>query len=235
MIGLKSITAAAFVLTASVAQAERLQFSISVGGFPVGTIETNGTVKGNQYSATGKMRTSGLVSMIRSFKYDGKVRGSVRGDTFMPKSYSEQFDTGSRVSNVAMSYSNGVPRVDKYVPKRAPRPYDIKASAQKGTVDVLTGAYATLRDVKAENLCNKTIKMFDGRRRTNISLKKPKISGDGATCSGIFSRIAGYPADDLAKQKHFPFTLSYTKRGDVYSLQEFTTQSTLGKVRAKRR
>jgi hypothetical protein len=155
---------------------------------------------------------------------------------FYSKKYLGNARTGSRNSKVKMHWSSKRPVVDTYTPTREKRNYDITPSKQGGTMDLLTAAYVTFKTVAAKDLCNVTHKMFDGRRRSQLSLGKPKVSGKIATCSGNYKRIAGFSPHQLKKGVNFPFTMYYEQQDDGnYRFKVFTSAATFGKIRAVRK
>lgn len=210
-------------------------FQISVSGFRAGIIQLNSATNGSSYSVKGSFKTTGLVSKISNIGYQGSVSGSFRGPRYYPRKYFGNASTGSRKSVVKMSFKNGTPNVDDYTPVRAPQPYNIKTSDQKGTVDPLSTAYMLLRDVDKSELCGKVIHIYDGRRRSRISVHKPVIKGDTVNCTGTYSRVSGFSPKEMKKQINFPFSLDYIKQDDgVYKLVQFATKTTFGTARAKR-
>ena len=135
-----------------------------------------------------------------------------------------------------MRWRNGRPIVDSYKTERAKRDYDITPSKQSGTIDLLTSAYLTFRTATPETLFNSKRKMFDGRRLSELSLGKPKISGTTATCGGNYKRLAGFSADKMKKKVNFPFPVRYEQNDDgTYRFQEFTADASIGRIRATRK
>jgi hypothetical protein len=185
------------------------EFSVVVKGITAGTLSYSGVQDGAGYAVQGRLSTSGLAAFLRQFRYDAKARGSLSQGRYIPSSYTENADTGQRQSEATMGYAGGVPQVKVYKPARKPRSYDLDPASQGGTVDPLTAMYATLRDVDAGQECKVSLKMFDGRRASRLTLGKPRAEGEQVICTGEYRRIGGFPPEDMAEKTSFAFTLTY--------------------------
>jgi hypothetical protein len=222
--------------TPTLAQQTNHRFSLYVSGIKAGTINTITTKNGHAFSVSGTLTPTRLMRSIRKIGYNGQSAGVLNNRTYRKNRYSGQTQTGSRTSQVQMRFDNGTPSVDAYLPERENRAYDIDPTAQHGTIDPLTAAAVIFDDQPTANLCNRTIPMFDGRRRSKLSLGKPQISGEGATCNGAYTRIAGFSPQDMQERVNFPVTLVYTRiDAEIYRLMSFTTKTTFGSARAKRK
>ena len=222
--------------TPILAQQTAHRFSLYVSGIKAGTINTITTKNGSAFSVSGTLTPTSLMRRIRKVGYSGQSAGILQNSTFRTNRYSGQTQTGSRKSQVQMRFNNGTPSVDAYLPEREARAYDIDPAAQNGTIDPLTAAATLFDDQATANLCNRTIPMFDGRRRSKLSLAKPQINDTGATCDGAYTRLAGFSPEDMQERVNFPFTLVYTRiDAENYRLMSFTTKTTFGSARAKRK
>ncbi|MBL4750376.1 MAG: DUF3108 domain-containing protein [Amylibacter sp.] len=218
------------------AGAENITLKLYAYGIKAGTISINGAENATAYSVKGLVSPSILLRMFKDIGYKGWSSGKISKGKFYTRKYDGRARTGSRNSIVKMHWNNNRPVLDKYSPERAKRDYDISPSKQVGTKDLLTAAYLTFRTVTADNLCNVTHKMFDGRRRSQIQLGKPKISGRRATCAGSYKRVAGFSPHQMTKGVNFPFTMYYEQQDDgTYRFKEFISAATLGKIRAVRK
>lgn len=211
------------------------RFSVYVSGLKAGTLQTVITKNGKAFSVSGTLSPTRFKRSIRDVGYAGQSSGTF-GKTFTPRRYSGHTKTGDRTSKVQMRFNGGVPSVDSYQPEREPRDYDIDPAKQRGVIAPLTAAATVFRDQPSATLCNRTIPMFDGRRRSELTLAPPTSEGDSATCTGTYTRIAGFSPQDMQERVNFPFTLMYTRiNADTYRLTSFTTKTTFGSLRAKRK
>ena len=218
------------------AQAQSHIFKLYIKGIKAGTISTTAKKNATGYSLSGAIKPSIFLRLLRDVGYVGKASGNYSGASYSPGKYTGHTKTGSRTSTVKMRFTKGKPIVDAYLPSRAKRGYDINPAAQKGTLDLLTAAHSVFEDSAAKDLCNRIIAMFDGRRRSKLTLSKPKKSGSRATCSGKYTRIAGFSPHDMQKRVNFPFSLVYEQQNDGnYRLMSFHTQTTFGNAKAVRK
>lgn len=212
-------------------------FNLYILGFRAGTISTAINKKGSNYALSGKVQPTAFLRKLRDVGYAGTTYGRFgKGHTYSPSKYTGNMRTGSRTSTVKMHWSKGRPNVDAYTPGREPRPYDIKPSAQKGTMDLLSSLHSVFEDSTKAELCGRTIPMFDGRRRTKLTLSKPNFSGVKGICKGTYSRVAGFSPEDMKERVNFPFTLLYEQQDDGnYRLKSLSTTTTFGKASLVRR
>lgn len=233
---LKSL--AALIILSAPAQGQQANhtFNLYIAGVKAGSIQIKAHTAGNAYSLAGAVQPGSLLRRLRDVGYSGSAAGSVRGKNHQPKRYQGETRTGSRVSNVKMRYSNGRPIVDSYLPKREKRAYDIDPAKQTGTVDLLTAAHIVFQDQNVTTLCNRTIPMFDGRRRSKLTLSKPKLKDNNASCNGTYTRLAGFSAEDMKERVNFPFSLVYNRLDDqTYRLHSFSSKTTFGSAKGVRR
>ncbi|KAB7616168.1 DUF3108 domain-containing protein [Amylibacter sp. SFDW26] len=218
------------------AYAENINLNLYAFGIKAGTITVNAAETPDAYAVRGAVTPTKLLKKIKDIGYTGSATGVVKKDALQVRKYSGNARTGSRNSVVKMRWKGSRPIVDTYNPERARRDYDLTPSKQTGTIDLLSSAYLTFKTATPETLCNSRRKMFDGRRLSELSLGKPKISGTTATCNGNYKRLAGFSPDKMKKKVNFPFSVRYEQNDDgTYRFQEFTADASIGKIRATRK
>ncbi|MGB7263110.1 MAG: DUF3108 domain-containing protein [Albidovulum sp.] len=236
-LGPVALIAAFAAPTARADQQDSASFDLVLRGIRAGTLSVSGVQTGTEYSATGVLKSGGLVALVRKVRYDARVKGTYKNGRFTPKRYDEDADTGSRQSQSVMEYKSGVPQVKVISPPKPARPGDVAPHTQGGTVDPLTALYAALRDVPKDEACKLAVYMFDGRRRSQVVLKSPKpLSDGGVSCSGEYRRLEGFSEKEMAEKQRFPFvmTLALTD-GDMMQVTEISMDTLYGKGRLKRR
>ncbi|MDP3959449.1 MAG: DUF3108 domain-containing protein [Pseudorhodobacter sp.] len=218
------------------AQTDQGTFDLVMMGLKAGALHFTAVQDGKGYSVSGRLQSGGMVAMIRKVRYEATAQGSVSGARYTPTGYSELADTGKRQSESVMAYVGGVPQVKTYNPPRPPRPSDVDPATMGGTVDPLTALYATLRDVDKGAECQVDLKMFDGRRHSQIATSNPKAEGDRVVCAGEYRRLAGFSAKEMAEKQRFPFTLTYapTPEGRM-RVVEVAMDTLYGKASLQRR
>ncbi|PZR00089.1 MAG: DUF3108 domain-containing protein [Cereibacter sphaeroides] len=222
-------------MAAPVMAADAVVFDLSVRGIKAGTLTFTGDAGGGRYEVKGRLESAGLVGMLRKVRYDGQADGALKGEKFTPARYFEKADTGKRQSESVMEYRRGVPQIKVYNPPRAPGEGGLDPATQGGTVDPLTAMYAALRDVPAGQECNKKLVLFDGKRRTQVVLGKPRATDAGVSCAGEYRRLEGFSADDMAEKSRFPFTLYLQPEGGQMRVTEVAMESIYGNAKLIRR
>jgi Protein of unknown function (DUF3108) len=230
--------AAASIATAVPATAEGTNsgtFDLEIKGFRAGVLQFNGTSTGSSYSVAGRLESTGIAAMVRKIRYDAKASGRFSGGRWSPARYEEQADTGKRQSQSLMEYRSGVP-TEMIKESREGRPNYVDPATQGGTVDPLTALYATLRDVTPADACNLKLVMFDGARRSQITLAAAEQTGDTITCAGEYRRLEGFSDKEMAEKQRFPFRLTYGPGdGGMVRVVEVTMDSLYGRASLTRR
>ena len=212
--------------------ATNARFSVSIRGLTAGSLTIKGEENGKAYNASGVLQSGGLVGLVAKVKYTASSSGRVSGNNFSPSRYDEKADTGKRKSSASMTYKGGVPSVSDYVAG----PNVVKPSTQKGTVDPMTALYAAFRDVNKDEVCKLDVKMYDGKRRSQVKLATPRAEGDMIKCDGEYRRLAGFSPEDMAEKARFPFNLFYAKTADGrYRVEKVVTHTLYGNAVMKRK
>ncbi|EEW25877.1 DUF3108 domain-containing protein [Rhodobacter ferrooxidans] len=227
--GVAALALVAFGLPAQ-AQAEQISFDLVMKGIKAGKLSFVGTQDGTAYSAEGSLQSAGLAAIMRKVRFDAATRGSIVNGRYVPASYTENADTGKRQSQSVMAYVNGNPQVASYSPARKPREKDVDPATMGGTVDPLTALYAALREVDKGQECQINLRMFDGRRSSQVATSAPKAVGDTVVCKGEYRRLAGFSDKEMADKTQFFFTLTYapTENGRM-RVVEVATDTIYGK------
>ncbi len=211
-------------------------FDISLFGIRAGVMRVTLKDTGSGYTAQGRLATKGILSKLARLEFDGVVSGQISKGDLSPRKYSATIARKKSASKVRISYANRVPKLLEYSPTRAPRDTDVDASLQRGAVDLVSATFMIVRDVSKDELCNKAVQIYDGRRRSKIQFGAPKLVKKTATCAGAYSRIAGFSTRDLEKGVRFPFTAYYEMQDDeTYRLMRVSTKSTVGSAWLRRR
>jgi len=218
------------------AQTDQGTYDLVMMGLKAGALHFTAVQDGMGYSVSGRLKSGGLVAMIRKVHYEATAQGSVSDGRYTPTGYSEVADTGTRQSQAVMAYVKGVPQVKTYNPPRPPRQGDVDPATMGGTVDPLTALYATLRDIDKGGECRVDLKMFDGRRYSQIATFEPRAAGERVVCAGEYRRLAGFSAREMADKQRFPFTLTYAPTADGrMRVVEVAMDTLYGQARLQRR
>ena len=215
---------------------EQIRFDILLGSIKAGELEIAASEGAGRYALKGRMRSTGLVAAIRKVRYDASTTGRLSGGRYVPSQYSEVTHSGKAQNSAEMAYRSGVPQVKVYTPPRAPEPTDVDPSTQGGSLDPLTALYAVLRAVPENAACAAQFRTFDGKRVAQMQVSKASASADQIVCNGVYRRIAGYDAEELAERRQFPFTLYYTPgENGLWRVSRMELQTLYGKARMIRK
>ncbi len=213
------------------ARAEEAAFDFSVAGFRVGKLVMEGDQKGDRYDARSRVDAAGLVGMFLSFYFDGRSTGAVEGTQVVPARYDATSKSLRALRKTAIEWKGGTPVKVSVEPPRSTAPDPAK---QGGTLDPVSAGFRLLRTMPAAEVCDTTIRVFDGSRLSQIELAKPVASGDTLTCTGNFARIEG-EAQTLTSLRRFPFSLVFRREGGNAVLQRVEAPTNYGKAVLTRR
>lgn len=215
---------------------DRGVYDIFLGNVPVGIFAYSGVEGQGRYSLAGQLRTTGLVGALTSVRYDAKTQGRIRGGRFIPGSYEERATIGDRDTVLSITYENGVPNPPVFTPPRQSDRPMVDAAQQGDALDLLTALYALFRDTPSDALCRFSSFIFDGARRTGLSLRPLRQSADEAVCAAEYRRISGFTVAELRRRESFDFRLVYTPNGDgTWVVARADVESVYGVVSLERR
>ncbi len=175
------------------------RFGISIAGIPVGKGTVKASVKGSKYTIDGFAKTSGISKLFIDSKGRAISSGALRGEKLLPSMYAlnSKEDKIHNVVQIAMRSGNvsdfsASPPVSRHA-DRVP----LKRVHTRGIVDPLSGLILSVKSNKdkdrvGKSVCDRTIRMFDGRWRYNIELfykgTKQVRSGNANQYSGPVTR-----------------------------------------------
>jgi hypothetical protein len=172
-------------------------------------IEENG-----RYSARSVLQASGLIGAVRKITYEASAQGSATGGDYVPSQYKEKRNNNGKIQTAEMKYRAGVPQGRELTPPRPARPGDLDPLQQGGTWDVMTAIFAVFRDKPRDQVCKVNQVLFDGRRRSQLSMRETSAAGNKITCAAEYRRLDGFSDKELADGNRFPFTMTYQSNGN---------------------
>jgi hypothetical protein len=223
------------LLFAGPSAAESIAFDVSLSGLRVATLDLEASITGNRYAVSGTIRTTRAAGVLRKVRYVAEASGSLRDGRFRPALYAEDVDTGRRQSATRIIWTDDIPIVESSGEVRpAGDPAD--PAAQAGAVDPLTALFAGMRSTTPAKACDLTLRVFDGRRASRATLGDRRETGDGLTCTGLYTRVAGFTDKEMAERRSFPFTAIYRpdEEGRLH-LIELRTETVFGPAILRRR
>lgn len=217
----------------AVADQSNMSFDVRLLGARIGIFSIAATESGNGYAARSKFTTVGLVGALKKMEADVTVRGHFSSGQMKPTLYNEAIDDGTRVTDVVVKFSPGLPRlVSGETGSRAP---PATGAGLARAIDPLTGVYILLRDQEAAAVtCQFTADIYDGHRLARIKLNRAEKRPDGTTCHGSYRRLAGYSSSE-SRSKNVPLAIDYVAHQGGYRAAQVRVDTRYGAAVIKRR
>ena len=93
-----------------------------------------------------------------------------------------------------------------------PKPWQIEPEDQAGTLDPVSAALTALAPEPAGEICNRSVEIYDGRRRYAIDLGAPEAGEGRIRCPALYRRVAGYKPKEL--KETIDFAVWFEERPD---------------------
>ncbi|WP_270727410.1 DUF3108 domain-containing protein [Shimia sp. Alg240-R146] len=219
-------------LPAAAAANETQLWSVHAFGLKVGELRVATTQTATTYKGSGAFKTTGLAGVLKRIRFEISANGRVRQDQLVPTAYDGAIDTGRRVSETKLRFSNGLPT--KTAGAQDPET-PISDAAKQGAIDPMTMMWLTLRSQTDGTLCQFDQTQFDGTRLVRITLKNRDGDAAKVTCSGTYDRIGGYSAEELAELKTSPLSITYARVQGTWQASEIHLTSRHGKAKLFRK
>lgn len=194
--------------TAALGQTANYDFSVS--GIKVGTMSFTPESGAGEYSARARVSAAGLIGAFLKFNYEGASRGTLGRSGPVPASFQAVSDSPKGRRATRIDWRDGVPVKVTIDPPRDNPP---DPREQAGTLDPISAGFAVLRDGPSERMCGRTVDIFDGSRRSRLTIGPRRAAEGGFTCAGTYARLKG-EAHTLSSQTEFPFRLTFSETAD---------------------
>lgn len=192
---------------AAAARALRVDYSVSIRGFPVGQAKLRGSVFGGQYTLTLDGRVSGLARLFSDVKAKAHADGTIGEDRPLGQDYVHEWIEDGETETVAMHYSGrGVDRIDLDPPIERPERFVPMTAKQKADAIDMVSAFLWLAAAGASPAaCDRTLPLIDGKRRFDIDFAFVRMDSfvvrrdarrhRAVVCSIRYRPIAGHRID----------------------------------------
>ena len=201
-------TLALIVATLGAARADsRLaaHYGVSVAGLAVGKADLDVVIGSTEYTSAANGRASGLLRALIAGEGTLSTRGAVTEGRLLPASFSARTAGDDETSSVSMTIENGDAK-DVTAETSAPDAERVALTAdhRKGIVDPLSALLIPVGgsgEVVAAEACQRTLPIFDGRRRFDLALSFRRLervkaakgyAGPVVVCAVKFKAIAGH-------------------------------------------
>jgi hypothetical protein len=213
------------------ARAETAAFDFSIAGIRIGALTMEASASGGRYDARSRIETAGIVGVFADFFFDGTAGGSISDGRVVPGLYAATSKSPRALRKTEIDWENGTPVKVSVEPPRSTAP---DPAQQGGTLDPVSAGFRLLRTMPAAEVCDTTVRVFDGSRLSQLEVAKPVASGDILTCAGAFARIEG-EAHSMTDLRTFPFELVFRKIGTDARLERIEAPTNYGRAVLTRR
>ncbi|RIX99237.1 DUF3108 domain-containing protein [Aureimonas flava] len=197
-----ALSAAAVAPAGAEAPALRTSYTISLIGLPVGRAEFRTTIDGTRFAVWGTLSSAGLAELVSSTRGTSSVSGRIAGPRLLADRYALAYtsDGKSWSSDLALR-GGGVVSTKIAPPARSPAPADfvpVRPAQLASVVDPLSGLM--IKPGKPEDLCRRTLALFDGWSRIDLplapagteSFRADGFQGDATVCTTTVRPVGGY-------------------------------------------
>ncbi|MEM9062650.1 MAG: DUF3108 domain-containing protein [Pseudomonadota bacterium] len=210
--------AAIVLLTPHVAAASdppmKTIYDFYLGGIKAGEVSIDADFHEDHYEARSVLRTAGIVGLVYKASFEAETFGALTENGLSPRRFAADSRMRSKKQRVEMIYTNDAPATVNAEPAFVEKSYQIDPAAQTGTLDPISAAISALAPMPRERICNRSVQVFDGRRRYAIDLGEPVVDGKRTRCSALYRRIAGFKPKMMKKRPEFPFRIWFEDRPD---------------------
>ena len=182
-------------------QTFRADYRLSMLNFKIATSSFVSNFSGDTFVMNGSLKTAGLAAMFDKTEARTQVTGRISDNGIEPLDYQLNYVSGDKAQKTAIRFKNGNVVETENVPplkKRGAKWVPLDANDLSAVFDPLTASM--VRADSARDVCNRTIKAYDGEMRVNLKLRyagmKPfktdGFKGNAVRCKARFEPVSGY-------------------------------------------
>ena len=211
------------------------ELKFKVLGVPVkiGEINSYLTFNVNNYSLNFELYSDKLVKIITSIDGVGKVSGMMNNSILYPKDYQYTYVKKKKTKKTKILFNNSTvifsetnPNFDKN--KLSP----LSDEMLIGTIDPIT-AIIYMSDYNLNNKCTVSYKIYDGKRRYDLSYFDIVHEGDYIICKLIQKKIGGFKLKDKESDIFKPaqkIETYYKNVNNEYILEKIITKNKYSEI-----
>lgn len=182
------------------------RYSASVGGIPIGKGAWIIEIGDGVYTTAASGQVAGVLRAVTRGEGSAAVRGTLNAGHPVPSSYAAHVTADEKTDEVRMMLSAGTVKELVAEPPFAPSPDRIPLTDahRRGIIDPMSAGLIPVGgtgDVLAPEACQRTLPIFDGRQRFDLTLaykRMEKVSADkgyqgpAVVCSVTYQPLAGH-------------------------------------------
>ena len=196
---------AGMALAPAWAETVHVRYSVTLLGLPMGTAGYTATLTPTSYRVDGNAKLTGLANLVANSKGAAASSGAIAGARVLPAAYANTATNPETTRTVRMGLSAGnVTAIDITPPfEDKPGRVPLTEASKRGIVDPLSAIVMAVpagQPLIGPASCDRTIPIFDGYTRFNISLsyvgtrevKTKGYAGPVVVCAVRYTPIAGH-------------------------------------------
>lgn len=215
MIVFRRILAAGFLIGAMAGPSladdgvANVRYDLSIAGLPIGSASLSVLIRNKNYRADVSAKIGGVLSLVTDGRGSASANGRIGAERPRVVSYALSSQSDKRLTTVRMAMADGSIADLAINPEPPPRPDRIPVTPahKRGVIDPVSALLMPVAgngDVLAPGSCNRTLPIFDGAQRYDITLSydrtekitdsKSGYRGEAIVCSARYVPISGHRA-----------------------------------------
>lgn len=200
-IGIGFVALLALASSAPAAEIYSGEYTVSYLGLPIARSTFTSTFEGDQVRISGSVSSAGIAKIFDSTTGSSSFTGYMGAQGVIPAAFTTSYKSGKKAQRTSITFAQGNVTNTINVPptKKRRRWVPLRAGDLHAVSDPIS---ATLIRAKSPaEICNRTIKVYDGEMRANIVLghvstgSVPGYRDEAVTCSAKFVPVSGYRPD----------------------------------------
>ncbi|WP_170314695.1 DUF3108 domain-containing protein [Aquibium carbonis] len=225
----------------------RSEYATSLYGIVLARSTFKSRIDRNGFNISGELTSSGVAKIFDDTRARASANGRFEADTPSPRSYSVDYTAGKKKKKTTIAFADGsVSSAKNSPPVRTNRPDWIRVEKEHlaGVVDPISAAL--VRANTPADVCNRTIRVFDGALRVDLQLSPagfgtasvPGYKGDTVKCVVRVMPVSGYrkgnkSIDFIRKSKDISIAFAPVGNSGVYAPVEATVGTQVGTVKVQ--
>ena len=202
-------------------------YEFFVGGFRIAEVSLKASANDRDYEAQSSVVTRGVLEVLLRGRSASRAAGK-RGafGQLVPTGFTTRYSSRTGEQTIRIGYEGASPKSVIFKPEATDARDHAAIADRVGSLDPLSAAVAALMPTTSTDLCNRTIPIFDGKRRFDIiflppdperfndSAPTPKWKRPLTRCLGVYERISGFGKDAIKSERYFPFDIWFEDSGN---------------------
>ena len=192
-----------------------------LGEVQVQNIETNFTIINNEFDYSYNVEPTRLVDFFDNKISNGFIKGTIANEEINPKLYFYQSKKDDFERSIKFNYIDGKITNINVEPKYdASKITKVTNEMISESIDPVTMFYLITNYIHIKN-CNFTMKVYDGKRRYDLTLSDPINDNQVFSCTITHKKIAGYKPEKIEKDEKYISDLRFKiSQSGEYIFQE---------------